>query len=96
MIINIGTIAYFFACAGFSFLTLLLMVSRRNQALSGHLVTAAAVTALWAATLAVDSTSIEVPQTLLQLMELLRTSSWSFFLISVIAQSGESDNKSFR
>ncbi|MCZ6829565.1 MAG: PEP-CTERM system histidine kinase PrsK, partial [Gammaproteobacteria bacterium] len=89
---SIGIFTYLVACLAYSFLTLLLLVSRRGQSLAAYIISASALTALWAAILAFDAGSESVPGELLQLIEILRTAAWSLFLLKVMTQRANEDS----
>jgi putative PEP-CTERM system histidine kinase len=92
MTISVGIFTYLFASVAYGLLTLLLFVSRRGQPLAVYIITASALTALWAAVLATDAWSGSVNDDILHLVEILRMAAWSLFLLKVMAQSALEDS----
>ncbi len=80
---NIGAIGYGIALAAFAVLTLLLVLSRRRQAISSRLIVASALTTVWAG-VALLVSRLQAPYLLLQVSELGRDLFWTLFLIQIL------------
>ncbi len=84
MLVTIGLITYLLAATGFTVLAVLLIVFRRNAPLGSSLFVACASSALWAAIIALSTTSV-VPLTLIHLSELARNACWLFILLQLLS-----------
>jgi putative PEP-CTERM system histidine kinase len=81
---NIGLYSYGTALLAYIMLVILVIIARRNNPLGNALLTATALTILWAATVTL-STVLAQPQVLLmQLTEVARNAAWIFVLLKLI------------
>ncbi len=81
---NIGLYSYGTALLAYTSLVILILIKRRKNPLSGVLLIASGITALWAA-IVTTSTVLQEPQVLLmQLAEVARNSAWIFMLLKLI------------
>ena len=83
MLVNIGLITYLAASVCFTVLGVLLVMFRRASPLGGSLLVACAATAVWAATVALSSVTVQ-PVALVLLVELARNGSWLFILLQLL------------
>lgn len=82
----IGVISFSAAAAAYAFLTLLLLVSGRGKAIGVRLIVASTATCLWAAVLAIESSSDVIPVLGIYLAEVLVNGAWLFVLFGLAHQ----------
>jgi putative PEP-CTERM system histidine kinase len=78
-----GIASYGIAALSFLVLTALLITAWRGRQQGAHLIVASAVTALWAAVLAAQSYTGQVPVLLIYIAEAMRGGSWLLALVAV-------------
>lgn len=78
-----GMVSYGIAALSFLVLTVLLITAWRGRQQGAHLIVASAVTALWAALLAVQSYTGQVPVLAIYLGEAVRGGAWLLTLVAV-------------
>jgi len=83
----LGMFSYGAAALGFAVLATLLTVSWNGKRTGAYLIAASAVTALWAAVLAVEHRGGAIPILLLYTVEILRDGAWIFALTSVAGKT---------
>lgn len=90
MLSNISLLTYGLAGFAFALISALLLVRWRVRPLGPSLVTACALTALWALSIALGTLPDYPPFMLIQAMEMLRNLAWLFFLLQLLSlQTGE-------
>lgn len=82
----IGTISYGVCCAAYLVLTALLLASWRGRMQGALLVFAAAVSALWAGSIAWEGEDA-ISGRAVQVLEFLRTAAWLTFFVSLLAHT---------
>ncbi|MCM2313423.1 MAG: PEP-CTERM system histidine kinase PrsK, partial [Steroidobacteraceae bacterium] len=85
---SLGLISYGLAASGFLILTLLLLTSWEGRAQGVRLIVACAVTAAWAALLAIGSQAAELPISVVILADILRYGAWFVVLTGLTKTAG--------
>jgi len=89
---NIGLYSYGTALLAYIMVVILVFIARRNNPLSGALLAASSLTALWAAVVTV-STVLPEPQVLLmQLSEVARNAAWLYVLLNLVGSRLQGTN----
>jgi len=85
---SLGLISYGLAASGFLILTLLLLTSWEGRAQGVRLIVACAVTAVWAAMLALGSQAVEMSVSVVILADFLRYGAWFVVLTGLTKSAG--------
>ncbi len=81
---NVGMYSYSTALLAYIMLTILALVTRRNNPLGGAILAASSLTALWAAIVTLSTVLIEPLVMLIQLTEVIFNAAWIFVLLKLI------------
>lgn len=81
---NIGFYSYSTALLAYIMLTILALITRRNNLLGGAILAASSLSALWAAIVTLSTVLAEPLVMLIQLTEVTRNAAWIFVLLKLI------------